>query len=161
MLTCRTMRRASSGFVAGPGFAVVPGSSGSTAFGVEGYRGFNGSLTYSASGLPNGVTASFSPNPTMGITMLTLTASSYAAVLPTPSPSPPPSALGLQCTLQFRCHHAGPRRSTMNASSGQPDGGPRQETIAFTIATRNVHPRDHAQRDGLPAGSTAAFAPIR
>ena len=42
-------------------------------------NGFTGSVTLSASGLPSGVTASFSPNPTTGYTnTLTLTASSYA-----------------------------------------------------------------------------------
>jgi subtilase family serine protease len=41
-------------------------------------NGFAGSVTLSATGLGNGVTASFSPNPTTGSSTLTLTASSSA-----------------------------------------------------------------------------------
>jgi subtilase family serine protease len=41
-------------------------------------NGFTGSVTLSASGLGNGVTASFSPNPVRGSSTLTLTASSRA-----------------------------------------------------------------------------------
>ncbi len=41
--------------------------------------GFAGSVTLAASGLPSGVTASFSPNPTTGSTVMTLTASGTAA----------------------------------------------------------------------------------
>ena len=40
--------------------------------------GFAGSVTLAASGLPNGVSAVFTPNPTTGSSMLTLTASSTA-----------------------------------------------------------------------------------
>jgi hypothetical protein len=42
--------------------------------------GFNGNVTLAASGLPSGVTAGFSKNPTTGTSVLTLTASSSAAV---------------------------------------------------------------------------------
>jgi hypothetical protein len=42
--------------------------------------GFNGSVNFSVSGLPSGVTASWSPNPATGYTVLTLTASSTAAL---------------------------------------------------------------------------------
>jgi uncharacterized membrane protein len=42
--------------------------------------GFTGSVTFSVSGLPIGVTASFSPNPTTSMTTLTLTASSTASL---------------------------------------------------------------------------------
>jgi hypothetical protein len=44
-----------------------------------GEDGFTGSVTLAASGLPSGVTASFSPNPTTGSTVMTLTASGTAA----------------------------------------------------------------------------------
>lgn len=42
-------------------------------------NGFSGSVTLSASGLPNGVTAQFSPNPATTTSTLTLTASASAA----------------------------------------------------------------------------------
>lgn len=45
---------------------------------VIGQNGFASNVSFSASGLPSGVTASFSPNPTTGTSMLTLSASSTA-----------------------------------------------------------------------------------
>ena len=48
---------------------------------VYGRNGFSGSVNLAVSGLPNGVTASFSPNPTTSYTnMLTLTAASTVSV---------------------------------------------------------------------------------
>lgn len=47
---------------------------------VQSANGFNSSVTFSISGLPDGVTASFSPNPTTSETVLTLTASSSATL---------------------------------------------------------------------------------
>ena len=57
---------------------VGQGSSSSTYIYVYGQYGFNGSVTFNVSGLPPGVTALWSPNPTTGSTMLTLSASSSA-----------------------------------------------------------------------------------
>ena len=146
----------------GPGFAVVPGSSGSTAIAVEGFHGFNGSLTFSASGLPNGVTASFSPNPTTGITMLTLTASSYAAVA-----SDTITITATSGTLVYSAPFGfdvtmPPATFTMNASSGNLTvARGKSGTVTFTIASQNgFTPATTLSASGLPAGVTAAFAPI-
>ena len=54
------------------------GSSTTTTVSVNPQYGFTGSATLTASGLPAGVTASFSPNPTNGSSTLTLSASSSA-----------------------------------------------------------------------------------
>jgi hypothetical protein len=56
------------------------GSSGTSFINVFGQFGFTGSVNLAVSGLPNGVTASFSPNPTTGNSALTFTASSSASV---------------------------------------------------------------------------------
>ena len=56
------------------------GTATTTYVGVTSQYGFTGSVTMSVSGLPSGVTASFSPNPTTGNSQLTLTASSTAAL---------------------------------------------------------------------------------
>jgi len=58
---------------------VAQGASGKSTITVTGQNGFTGSVTLTASGLPSGVTASFTPNPTTGSSALTLTASSSAA----------------------------------------------------------------------------------
>ncbi|MFP5226749.1 MAG: FG-GAP-like repeat-containing protein [Acidobacteriota bacterium] len=77
-----------------PGFTVVsapgeinltPGGSGSSTVIVVPANGFSGNVSLAATGLPSGVTASFSPNPTgTGQSLLTLTASSTAAQASTP-----------------------------------------------------------------------------
>ena len=54
------------------------GGSGTDTITVTGVNGFSGSVALSASGLPSGVTASFSPSSTTSTSTLTLTASSTA-----------------------------------------------------------------------------------
>jgi uncharacterized membrane protein len=60
------------------GASVGQGSSGTSSIQVTPQYGFTGNVTLSASGLPSGVTAAFTPNPTTGASTLTLTASSSA-----------------------------------------------------------------------------------
>jgi uncharacterized membrane protein len=60
------------------GAGLGQGSSGTSYVYVNAQNGFTGSVTFAASGLPSGVTASFSPNPTTGYSVVTLTASSSA-----------------------------------------------------------------------------------
>ena len=57
---------------------ITQGSNGSSTITVAAQNGFMGSVTLAASGLPNGVTASFSTNPTTATSTLTVTASSTA-----------------------------------------------------------------------------------
>jgi endoglucanase len=59
---------------------VKQGSSGTDTITVTDTGGFTGSVTFTASGLPSGVTASFSPASSTSSSVLTLTASSTAAV---------------------------------------------------------------------------------
>ncbi len=60
--------------------SVAQGGSSPSTITVVPVNGFNGSVTLSASGLPNGVTAGFAPNPTASTSTLTLTASATATV---------------------------------------------------------------------------------
>jgi RHS repeat-associated protein len=59
--------------------SVAPGSNGTSTISVADVGGFTGSASLTASGLPTGVTASFSPSGTASTSTLTLTASSSAA----------------------------------------------------------------------------------
>ena len=59
---------------------VSQGSNGTSTITVVPANGFSGSVTLSASGMPSGVTAGFSPNPTTSTSTLTLTASATAAL---------------------------------------------------------------------------------
>lgn len=58
---------------------VGEGSSASTYAFISSQFGFSGKVSFSASGLPAGVTASFSPNPTANLSQMTVAASSSAA----------------------------------------------------------------------------------
>jgi hypothetical protein len=60
--------------------ALAPGSSTSTTINASPQYGFAGNVSLSVSGLPSGVTASFNPNSTPSASVLTLTASSTAAL---------------------------------------------------------------------------------
>jgi sugar lactone lactonase YvrE len=53
---------------------MIQGGSGTSTITVTGQYGFTGSVNLTASGLPSGVTASFSPNPATGASLLTLSA---------------------------------------------------------------------------------------
>ncbi len=58
--------------------SITQGNSGSSTITVNPINGFSGTVSLSASGLPAGVTASFSPSSTTSTSTLTLTASSTA-----------------------------------------------------------------------------------
>jgi hypothetical protein len=61
---------------------IVQGASGTSTITLLGVNGFTGSVNLAVSGLPSGVTASFTPNPTTGTSVLTLTASGTATLGP-------------------------------------------------------------------------------
>jgi subtilase family serine protease len=58
---------------------ILRGNSGTSTIAIVPQGGFNGSVNLSVSGLPNGVTAAFSPNPASSNSTLTLTANATAA----------------------------------------------------------------------------------
>ncbi|MFZ1087494.1 MAG: protease pro-enzyme activation domain-containing protein [Terracidiphilus sp.] len=62
------------------GLNINPLAPGTATITVNDINGFSGNVTLSVSGLPAGVTATFSPNSTTGTSTLTLTASPAAAV---------------------------------------------------------------------------------
>jgi sugar lactone lactonase YvrE len=59
---------------------MTQGGSSTTTITINGSTGFTGSVSLSASGLPAGVNASFSPNPATGSSVLTLSANSLASL---------------------------------------------------------------------------------
>jgi regulation of enolase protein 1 (concanavalin A-like superfamily) len=65
--------------LASPGnLSIMQGASGTSTVTITPQNGFSGSVSLSASGVPSGVTASFSPNPTTATSTLTLAASGTA-----------------------------------------------------------------------------------
>jgi N-acetylneuraminic acid mutarotase len=137
--------------------------SGTSAITVTGLNGFTGSVSLTASPLPVGVTASFTPNPTTGASVLTLTASSTA---PTFSSFPvtiigTAGRLTTTTTLLLTVSPAPPPSFTLSAS-------PASLTViqgASGTSTLDVTPQNGITGNvtlaasGLPSGVTAAFSP--
>jgi streptogramin lyase len=69
---------------------ISPGAPGASTITLNPYNGFTGSANLTVSGLPGGVTASFAPNPTTAMSVLTLTASGST----NPSVYPPLTVTG-------------------------------------------------------------------
>jgi len=63
---------------------VAQAGSGTSTITIKALNGFDQNVTLSASGLPSGVSASFSPNPATSTSTLTLTVSGSAAIGKTP-----------------------------------------------------------------------------
>jgi hypothetical protein len=59
--------------------SIAQGASGNSTITIVPVNGFDSSVNFAASGLPNGVSAQFSPNPATTTSVLTLTASASAA----------------------------------------------------------------------------------
>jgi hypothetical protein len=75
--------KAAAGFTLAPSassLSVTQGSSATDTITVTDSGGFTGSVTFTATGLPSGVTASFSPTASTSSSVLTLTASSSATI---------------------------------------------------------------------------------
>jgi hypothetical protein len=90
---------------------ITQGSSGTSTITVVPVNGFSGNVTLSASGLPSGVTAGFSPNPTATTSTLTLTASATATTgTVTVTITGTSGSLSHQTTLSL----------TVNSSGGNP-----------------------------------------
>jgi len=147
--------------------SLVAGSSGTATITVTPSGGFTGNVTFAISGVPGGVTASFSPATSAGSTTLTLAAGAAAAAgtsvmtitgtsgalsatttvgltvtAPPPPPPPPPG---------FTLSAAPATVSIAQGGSG---------TTVITIAPTNGFAGSVAlSAAGLPSGVTASFSP--
>lgn len=134
-----------------------PGTSQTTPVAIYPQYGFSGSVALSVSGLPAGVTASFSPNPTTGSTVLTLTAtptavSGYYGLTITGTSG----ALSQTATLQFT---VAPPSFTL--STGYPSLGPGTSTSTnvYVYGQNGFSGVVNLSVSGLPSGLTASFVP--
>jgi uncharacterized membrane protein len=141
---------------------VATGGAGTATIGVQPLGGFSGTVALAASGLPAGVTASFSPASTASTSILTLTAASSAAlggtqvtikgtssnltgavtITVTVTPPPPPS---FTLTLAPASLSMGQGTSVTSALTVTPANG-FAGAVSLAIA-------------GLPTGVTATFGP--
>jgi hypothetical protein len=141
---------------------ITQGSSGTSTITITPQDGFSGSVTLSASGLPNGVTANFSPNPATTTSTLTLTASATAATgtvsvtIQGTSGSLTNSttiSLTVQALVQSFTLSASP--SSVSISKGGASG---QSTVTIT-GVNGFNSPVTLSATGVPAGVTAVFNP--
>jgi Pro-kumamolisin, activation domain len=142
------------------GVSVTHGLSANTAVIITPWNGFNGSVSFSASGLPSGVTASFNPTSTQTTTTLTLTASASATVgTSTVTITGTSGSLTSATTISVSVVSAG--SFTLSASPTTLSlfqGGSGTSTV--TVARQNgFNGSVSLSASGLPSGVTAAFNP--
>jgi subtilase family serine protease len=137
------------------------GTGGTSTITVQDQGGFTGSVTLAASGLPSGVTAAFSPNPTTGTSTLTLTASSSATTgNATVTITGTSGSLVATTTLALTVTAAATPNFTISASPAsltvkQGTNG----TSTITITSQNsFSSATTLSATGLPSGVTAAFS---
>jgi hypothetical protein len=136
---------------------ITQGGQGTSTITITPLNGFSGSVTLSASGLPNGVTAAFNPNPATSSSTLTLTASATAAtgtvtVTITGTSGTLTKTTTLSLTVQSFSLSASPNAVTITQGS--------QGTSTITITPLNGFSGSVTlSASGLPNGVTAAFSP--
>ena len=121
---------------ASPGsLTLAQGASGTSTVTVTDSGGFTGSVTLAASGLPGGVTASFSPNPTTGSSVVTLTASSSAAPGSySPAIAGTSGTLTATSSLPLTITHALSTTTSTLSSSANPSSFGQRVTFAAAIS---------------------------
>ena len=139
---------------------VLQGALSTSGITVAGVSGFNGSVSLAASSLPSGVTASFSPNSTTGSSVLTVTASSAAAVgTYNVTITGTSGSLTAAATLVLT---VGPLPSftigASPASLAEAQGGSVTSTITVT-GLNGFTGSANLAASGLPTGVTASFSP--
>ncbi|HTS35408.1 MAG TPA: protease pro-enzyme activation domain-containing protein [Candidatus Solibacter sp.] len=138
------------------------GGNGTSTITVTDVGGFTGSVTLAASGLPSGVTAGFSPNPTTGTSTLTLTASSTATTgTATVTITGTSGSLSAQTTVSLTVNATGTANFTIGASPSSltiTQGGNGTSTITIT-SQNGFNSATALTASGLPSGVTAAFNP--
>ncbi len=142
---------------------VTQGSTGSSTITVSPLNGFTSSVTLSASGLPSGVTAAFSPNPTTTTSTLTLTANPTATTgtvtvtLTGTSGTLPPKTTTLSLTVNAQVApdytlSASPSSVTVTQGSNG--------TSTITVSPQNGFTGSvNLSTSSLPSGVTASFSP--
>ena len=132
------------------------GSATSYAY-VYGQNGFNGSVNLAVTGLPNGVTASFTPNPTTFSSTLTLTASSAAPVGQyTATITGTSGSLTASTTMSVTVSVPSFTLSAGSVSAGQGSTG---TSYIYVNGQSGFSGSVHLAETGLPSGVTASFSP--
>ncbi|WP_165371519.1 pre-peptidase C-terminal domain-containing protein [Pseudolysobacter antarcticus] len=147
-----------------PGSAsVTQGASATSTISVTDSGGFTGSVALTASGLPSGVTASFSPASTTSTSTLTLTASATATTGPaTVTITGTSGSLSHTTSLALTVNGSPTPNFTLSDAPGSASvtqGANATSTISVTDSggfTGSVA----LTASGLPSGVTASFSPV-
>ncbi len=140
--------------------SVKPGSSVTTTITVNDRGGFSGSVALTASGLPSGVTASFSPTSTTGTSVLKLTASSSAPyAMADVVVSGSSGSLSASTTVPLTVLGTG---FSLSASTGSQWVNPgSSNTVTITVNDQGGFTGAvNLSASGLPSGVTASFNPV-
>jgi subtilase family serine protease len=139
------------------GTTVGQGTSTTTYVYVNPQYGFTGNVNLAVSGLPSGVTASLSPNPTTGTSTLTLTASSTATLgNSTLTITGTSGSLAVSTTLTLGVYVPTFTMSANNMSIGQ---GSSITNYVYITPQYGFTGSVNLSVTGLPSGVTASFAP--
>jgi subtilase family serine protease len=140
---------------------VTQGGSGTSTITVTDLGGFTGSVTLAASGLPSGVTAAFSTNPTTSTSTLTLTASSTATTgTATVTITGTSGSLTAKTTVALTVNSAASPNFSVSASPASvtvTQGASGTSTITVT-STGGFDSATTLSASGLPSGVTATFS---
>ena len=142
--------------------SIVQGTSGTSTITVTPSNGFTGSVALSASGLPSGVTAAFSPASTTTTSTLTLTASSTAtAGTSTVTITGTSGSVTHTTTLSLTVTTAAQANYTLSVSpSSVTENQGAAATTTVSVAPVNGFTGSVSlAASGLPSGVTAAFSP--
>jgi regulation of enolase protein 1 (concanavalin A-like superfamily) len=140
--------------------AIVQGTSGFSAITVTPRNGFSGSVTFSASGLPSGVTASFSSNPDPASTTLTLGAGATAAIGTfTATITGTSGSLSSTVTVSLTVNPAGDYSLSASPSSLTLVQGTSGTTAITVTPQGGFNANVSLSASGLPSGVTASFNP--
>lgn len=140
--------------------AQAGGTAASTTITVAGKNGFSGSVGLAATGLPSGMTASFSPASTSTTSVLTLTAgASTAAGTYTVSVAGTSGTLSSTTSLTISVSQPGFSLSSSAPSLGAQAGGTAASTTIAVTGTNGFSGAVGLTATGLPAGMTASFSP--
>ena len=142
--------------------SITQGASGTDTVTVSPVNGFSGSVSLSASGLPSGVTASFSPTSTQTTGTLTLTATSSATTgTATVTVTGTSGSLSHTTTISLTVNSASVPNFGLSASPSsltfiQGNSG----TSTITVTPQNGFTSSVSlSASGMPSGVTAAFNP--
>jgi hypothetical protein len=135
------------------------GASGTSTITINPVNGFSGSVSFTATGLPKGVTASFSPNPATSTSVLTLTASkSAAAGTATVTITGTSGSLKATTTISLTVNALGTFTITASPAKLSVAQGSSGTSTITVVPAGGFDQEVTLSATGMPSGVTASFS---